>query len=424
MMIKLQKALGVALRPLMFAAYFLSGLVPRAPDRWVFGSWSGRRFADNAAALFEHVESLDDSCINAVWISLDRQIIRDLRKRGFDARSPWSPRGIAACLTAGVYVFDGLTKDINHWLSRGAKTVLLRHGIGIKKVERAIEQPQHRLHQLFHGSRWQRAFWSYLLPWHLVRPDMMIAASPEHATQGQTYYGVGPERVEITGFPRNDRLMTAHTSPLDTGTHRLVAEARERRLPVYLYLPTFRDDDSRFDFPLRELDAMASRLGVMIAVKLHFVDGQRNKSFVPDPDGNLRMIDANLDANTLFGIAEGLVSDYSSVVFDFILTEKPVVFFVPDLDQYRQHSRSLYYDFEEVTPGPKARSIEELEAAIHAALKHGLGHWRGRYEDMLTRFHTYRDARSSERTYGAIVTRFLPAASRNADGSLTKSAVN
>ena len=331
MTINLNTILGVLLRPAAFTIYFLSGLFPRSPRNWVFGSWSGKRFCDNAAALFEYVQQLPSDDIKTTWISDDRAIVNELRKRGYTAHLRWSFRGILACSRAGVFVFDGLTKDVNHWLCRGSKRVLLCHGVGIKKIERAIEQPGHRLYQLFHGRWWQRAFWGYLLPWHKVYPDLVIATSPEHAMQSESCYGVSPDRIVVTGFPRNDALLSKEAQSVNPELSSLVADATRRGLPIFAYMPTFRDDDSHFDFPLRELEAMASRLGIMLAVKLHFVDSLRLRSFVPNDQGNLRLLDPQIDANQMLSVISGLISDYSSVVYDFMLTEKPIIFFVPDL---------------------------------------------------------------------------------------------
>jgi CDP-glycerol glycerophosphotransferase (TagB/SpsB family) len=423
MKLDFQTVIGVILRPLLFAIYFLSGFVPRSSRRWVFGCWSGKRFADNSAALIEHMHRLEQPLIKAVWISRDPAIIRKLRSRGFVAHAPWSVAGAFACITAGVYVFDGLTKDINHWLSRGAKRVLLRHGVGIKNIERAIEHPNHRLYQLFHGSPVQRLFWSYLLPWHRVHPDLIIATSPDHAVQGQLYFGVGAERVAITGFPRNDRLLATPVTSIDERIHALSVELKRRQLPAFLYLPTFRDDDSQFEFSLAELEQMAARLGIVLLVKLHFVDAQRNKIFVPAQNSHLRILDPSIDPNELFELAAGLISDYSSVVFDFILTGKPVIHFVPDLEQYLSHSRSFYYDFESITPGPRTKSVEELERTVRLMMNQGLGEWEPRYEEILSKFHTYRDAGSCERTCQAIVGRFLPCDPGLTSSVLTESTV-
>ena len=113
--------------------------------------------------MFEYV-AVQKEALELIWISTDEDVLQRLHDRGYAAYKPWSLQGIYICLTAGIYVFDGLTKDVNHWLSRGAKRVLLRHGVGIKKVERAIEQPEHRLYKLFHGSPMQKLVWGYLLP--------------------------------------------------------------------------------------------------------------------------------------------------------------------------------------------------------------------------------------------------------------------
>ena len=404
----LENILGLLLRPLLFAVYFLSGFVPRKPDRWVIGGWSGKRFADNSAALFEHVTAHESDAIEAIWISSNANILTELRGRGFRAFHPWSFAGVHACLTAGVYAFDGLTKDINHWLSRGARRVLLRHGVGMKKIERAIEQPGHRLYQLFHGNLAQRTLWSYLLPWHLVRPDMLIATSPLHAAQGQEYYGVGPDRMAITGFPRVDRLMSADSDQPNEEVRAILENLALRDVPVYLYLPTFRDVPAGFEFPLEDMRAMAKRLGIILLVKLHYVDRERYQSFESDPDSGLQLIDAHIDPNLLFDAVDGLISDYSSVTFDFILTGKPVLFYVPDLEDYLRNSRTLYFNFNEITPGPRAQSVTELEAALRTVMDNGLGEWRGQYQAVLDRFHTYRDAGSSERTCKEILARFVP----------------
>jgi CDP-glycerol glycerophosphotransferase (TagB/SpsB family) len=408
MILNLEGAIGVLLRPLLFILYFLSGFISRNSHRWVFGSWGGKRYADNSAALFEYVAAQEKRAIELIWISTDANVIKNLRDRGYVAYKPWSLQGIYVCLTAGIYVFDGLTKDVNHWLSRGANRVLLRHGIGIKKVERAIEQPEHRLYRLFHGSPMQKLVWSYLLPWHLVRPDMMIAASPDHVRQGQAYYGVDVDRIVITGFPRNDRLLRAIPDEIEGPARAVLDDLARRGLPVFLYLPTFRDVAAGFEFPLEELNQMAARLGIVLLVKLHFVDALRNRSFSSGEDGNLVLVDAAIDANGLFYAVDGLISDYSSVTFDFILTEKPVIFFVPDLASYQQHSRSFYYQFDEVTPGPKPENVNELQVALRAVLDNDIGEWESKYKAVLDKFHTYRDARACERVYQEMVSRFLP----------------
>ena len=396
----------VLLRPLAFLLYGLSWFTPRNPRRWAFGSWSGYRFTDNSAALYEHVLQRSEPDLEPIWISRDRAIVRALRRRGARAHGAFTPAGLWACATAGVFVFDGLTKDINHWLSAGARRVLLRHGVGIKKIERAIDSKSHRLYKLFHGNVLQRLLWRYLIPWHTVRPDLVIATSRDHARQGELYFGVPEHRVKVTGFPRNDRLLSAERGPLTEAIRPFIEQSRERGRKVFLYLPTFRDDAARLPFTWRDLDAVAKRAGVHVLVKLHYVDHARglDSDFVHGE--NLALASAKEDPSTFFHHVDGLISDFSSVVYDFILTRKPVLFYVPDYERFLQ-ARTLYYDFEDVTPGPKARTLRELEDALSHSSREGRGTWTRKYEEVLERFHELQDARSCERTFQEIHERFL-----------------
>ena len=59
-----------------------------------------------------------------------------------------------------------------------------------------------------------------------------------------------------------------------------------------------------------------------------------------------------------------LITDYSSIFFDFLLLDRPIVFFPYDLEQYLSQDRAMYFDYEIMTPGPKCRTYDELELQI------------------------------------------------------------
>jgi len=391
-------------RPLLHLFYFLSGLFTRDPRRWVFGSWSGRRFTDNGAALYSYVTSLNVPPIQFTWISSDRRIVSELRRQGLPACHRWSIRGMSECLRAGVFVFDGHTKDINHWLSRGSKRVLLRHGVGIKKIERGIDIPTHRLYKLFHGNHLQKAFWRFLLPWHSVRPDLVMATSPEHAAQAELYFGVDADKIAITGFARNDILFDDPPRGLESSLASWIEGQRSKGRKTFLFMPTFREGQRGRRPSWLELDRMAEQAGIGLLVKLHFVEAARDS--LPENCSNLTMVDPLTDPNTLYSHVDGLISDFSSAAYDFMLLQKPLIFFIPDFDEFVQ-ARTFYYDYNDVTPGPKTRTVSELADAVQAAAAFGIASYQGDYESILKRFHTFRDGGSAERTFAAIHDRFV-----------------
>lgn len=396
----------VLLRPLQFVVWAVAGPVRRDPSWWAFGSWSGQRFSDNAAALFLKAASAGEPP-KVTWITSRRTIANDLRGRGLDARLRWSPAGIVAGLRAGVYVYDGYTKDVNHWLSNGATCILLRHGVGMKKADRGIDVPGHRLHQLFHGRWWQRLFWGAVLPWHAVRPDYALATSDEHATQAVEYFGVRRDHVLVTGFPRQDALFDSGAT-----TQRgcsVVRAIRDEKQTTILFMPTFRDGFGRHDFLWDEFERAASAAGVKVFVKLHIIDAQRGTVGDErwDQRRSLTLVDPTIDPVTLYPHVDALITDFSSTGFDFMLLRKPLIYFVPDQDEFLS-MRSLYYPFDEVTPGSKCRTFDELVVAMQHVVDVGIGPYADQYDQLLGRFYQHRDGRSSERALRELCARLLP----------------
>jgi CDP-glycerol glycerophosphotransferase len=110
-------------------------------------------------------------------------------------------------------------------------------------------------------------------------------------------------------------------------------------------------------------------------------------------------VSAHPDVAELYLAADALVSDYSSAVFDFAVTRKPIVLFAPDLDRYRDDVRGLYFDYEKWAPGPVTRTSAELAEALAAvaALPDRDQRDVPRYADFLARFCPHEDGRAGER---------------------------
>ena len=224
----------------LFPLYFLSGFVPRRNDLWVFGSWGGHRFADNSAAFFQYCQARLAGRVRAIWISRDKNIVRQLSAQQYEAYWIWSPRGVWACLRAGLYLFDSFSKDINFWTCRGAQRINLWSGVPLKAFERDIANPSSRYYRLFHGSLPERALLSIMMPWHVHRPHMIIATSTETAAITDRAFDLGSDVTVITGYPRNDVMFDAGAENEQSWPEEFRA-AKTAGRHVYLYLPTYRD---------------------------------------------------------------------------------------------------------------------------------------------------------------------------------------
>jgi CDP-glycerol glycerophosphotransferase len=102
------------------------------------------------------------------------------------------------------------------------------------------------------------------------------------------------------------------------------------------------------------------------------------------------------DVTDLFLAADLLVTDYSSVMFDFSVTGKPIFFFTPDLDHYRENLRGIYFDLAAIAPGPVVTDPEELVRLVRTANASRV-EFADRYAAWTARFAPHDDGHSAER---------------------------
>ena len=172
-------------------------------------------------------------------------------------------------------------------------------------------------------------------------------------------------------------------------------------------MPTFRDtNDKASTFSWKDLDQTLGSSGARFIAHKHFAD---TKPHPPNNLENVYFLDKNVDAYPLFTEVDCLITDYSSVAYDFMLTDKPIIYFIHDFEHYVSKCRGLRFDYDSVTPGPKVRTLEQMADAltlVMAEKKHGEIGVDVAYERIRDFFHAYCDNRSAERAYNSIFARF------------------
>lgn len=388
-------------RVVLFPVYFLAGLVPRRPDLWVFGSWGGYRFADNSAAFFIHCNSVINEQITLVWISRRREIVQHLRDQGYTAYWIWSPGGIINALRAGLHIFDCFPKDTNFWLSRGAKKINLWSGVPLKVFERDIDTKNNRYYKLFHGNLMERALLGAMMPWHLVKPDLMIATSDETARITSRAFAVFNSQVCITGFPRNDALVDP--AMLTVRDPQKVPESFRQAVlsdkTVLLYLPTFRDSGVSFiNFDWDALNEQLGRNNAVLFFKTHPMDSSVYKTDYE----NIIQLPQSVEVYSLLPGADSLISDYSSVIFDYMLLDRPIIYYTPDLEEFESGCRSFNFRPAEVAVGPLCVTFEEFSTAVDQVCARNSNVIYAKRDEVMKRLHKFRDHRSSDRVLSTI----------------------
>ncbi|HEY3534410.1 MAG TPA: CDP-glycerol glycerophosphotransferase family protein [Pedococcus sp.] len=188
--------------------------------------------------------------------------------------------------------------------------------------------------------------------------SLLLSQSPWATERLRSAFRYRGEVLEV-GYPRNDVLADGSADERAAAVRKRLGLARSKK--VVVYAPTFRDDQrvgKRFTFALPlDLELMLERLGedYELVVRLHPV--VRGKVRLPDGVHNGG---AGVAMQDLLAAADVLITDYSSVMFDYAVLGRPMVFFVPDLESYRDNLRGFYFDFEEQAPGPLVRTTAEV----------------------------------------------------------------
>jgi CDP-glycerol glycerophosphotransferase len=210
-----------------------------------------------------------------------------------------------------------------------------------------------------------------------------------------TAFKVSSDKILDLGYPRNDILLKFNNNL------EFKQKLRERYgIPdnikrVILYAPTFRDAGSlRFPFKNKDLENLNTMLEGMYSLLLFKGHAYEKKINF----GELKyiiLVRKPSDIQELLIISDLLISDYSSVIFDYLLTMKPIILFPYDLDIYTK-GRGLHYDLRDIAPGPIVFEVEKLIEVLRDVEKLD-SEYRAIRKKVRDRFNKYHDGKSIER---------------------------
>lgn len=337
--------------PAMNAMSWVGRSLPRR-DLAVFESNVGRAVADSPRAIYEELVARGSE-LETIWSTRSTYRPGDVRTRKVEPGSPafhWS-------LARARYWVNNQNFGPVVTPARGTTYVQTWHGTPLKRMQYDAVSTAGRKPGYLDRVGAKTATWSTLL-------------SPSaYATQvfRSAFRYDGP--VIEAGYPRNDVLVNDASIQGRLARRRIGVDPDAR---VVLYAPTFRDDvkqGNAFTWDgVLDWDALIGGLSAdtIVLVRRHSV--VRGSLRIPqDLQDRVRDVSDYADTQDLLCAADVLVTDYSSVMFDFALLDRPIVLFCYDLDHYRDDLRGFYFDLVEEAPGPIALTQEQLREALVGA---------------------------------------------------------
>lgn len=321
----------------------------------VFESHLGKQFSDSPRAIYEELLRQGVK-FTAIWS------YAGARPEGFPPGAElvkrWSWEYLRALAQAEFWI-DNQGYPLRLTKRPEATYIQTWHGSALKKM--GFDSPQFRVQTKDRQADYQRV---------LDRFDHFLIRTEHDARTLVPAFRLPESKILRTGYPRNDVLVAARDAERKGGARDRGALARELGIPedrkVLLYAPTFRSNAKGgvrgFEPPL-DFDEFADRFGdrYTLLVRSHYLN-----SVVLPPSVRGRVIDVTSvhDVNPLYLMADALITDYSSVMFDYALLDRPMLFFAYDYDEYVKDDRGTYFDLIQHAPGPVLRDADALYAAL------------------------------------------------------------
>ena len=384
-------------------------LVPRG-RRWVFGCGAG--VGDGALALQRYAASAGH---DTVWLTSSDREDRDAAALGIRTVRKGGLRGWWATARAGVLVVTHGLGDVNRYANGGAFVVQLWHGIPLKRI--GLDSPATTQVPNVPGAPLLRRAVGLLYRGAAQRIRVLPAASHRSRGRLESAFGLGDDRVVVTGEPRVDVLSAGSAEDRRVAASALLDRALGALPPgarTILYAPTWRDGAADPAVPsasewIRIIRVLEENDAILLVRSHPLGEGGYTP---PLPSRRVRMLGASLlsDVTPALAAVDALITDYSSLAYDAGLLRMPVLYLAPDADEYAR-TRGFYGRFEDVAGPDAAASWSELLVQLRALLSDAAAYDAEsvRSATLSAEMHAYRDGRNTQRVYEAIRARGIPA---------------
>ncbi len=359
--------------------WFLSYLIPKDNNLFIFGATKQNKYHGNPKYLFEYLSKNKYKNSKSVFLTSNEEIFKALVKKGLEVEM--RPLKKFILLLRAKYIFiEATPHDVAPFyiLFGNFNIINLWHGTPLKKIE---SDSKHLNKFYLFATKCNNKKYSFI-----IAADFKTAEYISSAFENRS--------VIVSGYPRNDTFFDKTISEVLPEKMRKF----ENYSRVISYIPTFRDNTQFQPFSeecLHKIDNICKLKNYAFLIKEH-----PNVQCVKIHNKtNIFQVSSDIDdVQMLLNISDIIITDYSSVMFDFALTNRPIIFYNFDLDSYLISDRELYFDYKQNLPGPFAEDEGTLTQLIS-----NIDDWandkvyKNKYAQFKNRFNFYQDGDSSKR---------------------------
>lgn len=360
---------------------------PKKENLWVFGAWRGKLYADNSKYMFEYVNKFHPE-INAVWISREKIVVKEIRQKGYKAYHRNNLMGIMTCLRAQAAFLTEDRHDISRILISGAIIVQLWHGMGIKDIMRI--SPKER------SSVQER----YDMVVHSHQDEYWMVACEEAVEKYSKAFSLSKQKMFITGQPKDDTFINIAGNVFIERIRKAHSNCK-----IVVYLPTHRNFGAKGTTAvlnyevLKEVNDKLAQKNIVMIFKPHAHEFKNYDGVNVDLSNIVFATDSQVygDVYEFLPVCDMMITDYSGVMLGYLASRKPMIYFAYDLDEYISADAGFCYTYDEVTAGPVCRSWNEVIEALGQLAQEDV--YAERREQLRKRFCPMADGDSCKRIF-------------------------
>ena len=365
-------------------------IIPVDPNMVLFISFNGRGYSDNPRAIYEAMRQDERFRDHTFLWAIKHHKKKGITIEGARVIEYFSFSYFFYLSRAKYWIFNCKMPD---YIRKKDEQIYLQtwHGTPLKRLAHDIHVAEDTT---FYRSRMsaEEMYRSYDVD--VARYNYMISPNRFCTEVFQSAFQIDRDRLIETGYPRNDRLVNA-TAEDAAQIRRQLGIPQDKK--VVLYAPTWRDDQyvaKGYTFHLEADFRKWKRLlgeDHVVVFKPHYliINEQADD---PQLEGFLYSIGADQDISSLYLIADVLVTDYSSVFYDYSVLKRPIYFYMYDIESYREELRGFYIDIYKDLPGKIYEEEETMLKDIAAGI-----YDEARLEEFHAYFNEHEDGQASKR---------------------------
>jgi len=357
----------------IFLRYWVYALIPKKKNLWVFTSFKKKGYLDNTKYLYEYINANNPE-IQAVWLTQDQEVINYLKEKELPVCKMHSKEGRKILSRAKLAFTDRyiMSDYRSSAINARTKTVQLWHGVGLKDLDnfKQTDIKGVRLSDDIIPNKQdsiitrikKRILYIKRAPYRELCEKYFLLLGPgkEPITALAKTNNVPEKNCFVCGYPRSEKLYLGKDLKIDTYK--------------ILYAPTFRWNSAKERELVESFIEFAPELSkflednnaeFIIRLHPHTWRNYRNRIEAAINEFPRISMDDKKDVNEELNTYSLIISDYSSIVYDFLLLDRPIVFYCPDYNHYVTEEGDFKYPFNDYTPGPKTSNwsdtIEEVK---------------------------------------------------------------